>query len=93
VLIDGVSFPHPHLSGGWRDAYVKIRDFLVSDGAPFLPEMVIEMMRVWGRVIEIPVSYYRRRAGESKYSMSRWQSAKTGLTMLRLILSRRLNLS
>ena len=77
----------------WREAYVKIRDYLVSDGAPFLPEMVIEMMRVRGRVIEIPVSYYRRRAGESKYSASRWQSAQTGLRMLRLILSRRLNLS
>jgi dTDP-glucose pyrophosphorylase len=77
----------------WREAYVKIRDFLVSDGAPLLPEMVIEMMRVRGRVIEIPVSYYRRRAGESKYSASRWQSAKTGIRMLRLILSRRLNLS
>jgi dTDP-glucose pyrophosphorylase len=77
----------------WREAYVKIRDFLVSDGAPLLPEMVIEMMRVRGRVIEIPVSYYRRRAGESKYSASRWQSAKTGARMLRLILSRRLNLS
>lgn len=77
----------------WRDGYLKIRDFLVSDGAPLLPEMVIEMMRVRRRVIEIPVSYYRRRAGESKYSASRWQSAKTGLRMLRLILSRRLNLS
>jgi dTDP-glucose pyrophosphorylase len=77
----------------WRENWKKIREFMVSDGAPFLPEMVIEMMRVRGRVIEIPVSYYRRRAGESKYSSSRWQSAKTGIRMLRLILSRRLNLS
>lgn len=77
----------------WREAYVKIRDYLTSDGAPLLPEMMIEMMRVKGRVIEIPVSYFRRRAGESKYSASRWQSALTGLRMLRLIFSRRLNLS
>ena len=76
----------------WRDSYLKIRDFLVSDGAPFLPELVIEMMQARCRVIEIPVSYYRRRAGESKFSGSRWQSAKTGLRMLRLILGRRFNL-
>jgi dTDP-glucose pyrophosphorylase len=77
----------------WRDAYLKIRGFLTSDGAPLLPEMVIEMMRAKGRVLEIPVSYYRRRAGSSKYSANRWESAKTGLRMLRLIVSRRLNLS
>lgn len=77
----------------WRDAYLRIRDSLVSDDAPFLPEMIIEMMRARRRVIEIPVNYYRRRAGESKYSANRWQSARTGMQMLRLILSRRLNLS
>lgn len=77
----------------WRESYLKMRDYLTSDGAPLLPEMMIEMMRAKGRVIEIPVSYFRRRAGESKYSASRWQSARTGLHMLRLILSRRFNLS
>jgi hypothetical protein len=44
------------------------------------------------RLIEIPVNYYRRRAGESKHSTSRWQSVKTGLRMLRLIAQKRLNL-
>jgi hypothetical protein len=45
-----------------------------------------------GRLIEIPVNYYRRRSGESKHSTSRWHSAKTGLRVIRLILQKRLNL-
>jgi hypothetical protein len=47
--------------------------------------MLIEVLRMEGRLIEIPVNCYRRRAGESKHSTSRWQSIKTGLRMLRLI--------
>jgi UDP-N-acetylglucosamine diphosphorylase / glucose-1-phosphate thymidylyltransferase / UDP-N-acetylgalactosamine diphosphorylase / glucosamine-1-phosphate N-acetyltransferase / galactosamine-1-phosphate N-acetyltransferase len=77
----------------WADAWHKIRRYMTSDGAPFSPEMMIEMMRAKGRVVEIPVSYYRRKGGHSKHSASRWQSARTGLKMLRLIMSRRLNLS
>jgi dTDP-glucose pyrophosphorylase len=77
----------------WRDAYRKIREYLTRDDAAFSPEMMIEMLRVQGRVIEVPVSYYRRRGGASKHSASRWHSARTGLKMLRLILSKRLNLS
>jgi hypothetical protein len=51
------------------------------------------MIRVGGRVIEIPVSYYSRRGGESKHSGTRWHSMRTGLKMTRLILSKRLNLT
>ena len=77
----------------WRDAYVKIRDYLTRDDAAFSPEMMIEMLRVEGRVIEVPVSYYRRRGGVSKHSASRWKSLCTGFRMLGLILRKRLNLS
>jgi NDP-sugar pyrophosphorylase family protein len=77
----------------WRDAYLRIRPYLTSDAAPFSPEMMIEVVRSEGRVIEIPVSYYGRRGGESKHSSSRWQSVRTGLRMLNLILRKRLNLS
>jgi dTDP-glucose pyrophosphorylase len=76
----------------WRDAWVKIRPYLTRDDAAFSPEMMIEMLRVEGRVIEIPVSYYRRRGGISKHSASRWHSVRTGLRMLGLILKKRLNL-
>ena len=77
----------------WRDTYVKIRDYLACSDAAFSPEMMIEVLRIQGRVIEIPVSYYRRLGGTSKHSASRWHSARTGLRMLSLIIRKRLNLS
>jgi hypothetical protein len=77
----------------WRDTYVKIRPYLTRDDAAFSPEMMIELLRMQGRVIEIPVSYYRRRGGASKHSASRWHSMRTGLKMLGVILRKRLNLS
>ena len=77
----------------WRDAYRRIRPYLTRDDAAFSPEMMIEIVRSEGRVIEIPVSYYRRRGGESKHSSSRWHSMRTGFRMLNLILRKRLNLS
>lgn len=76
----------------WRDAYLRIRDYLTRDNAAFSPEMMIELLRVQGRVIEIPVSYYRRRGGESKHSASRWHSVRTGLKMLGVIFEKRFNL-
>jgi len=77
----------------WRDAYLRIRSYLTAHDASFSPEMMIEMMRAKGRVIEIPVSYYRRRGGRSKYSSSRWQNLRSAFKMLRLIFSKRFNLS
>ena len=77
----------------WRDAYLKIRDYLVCTDAAFSPEMMIEVLRVKGRLIEVPVSYYRRRGGESKHSSSRWHSVRTGLRMVNVIMRKRLKLS
>lgn len=77
----------------WRDAWRRIRGFMTRDDAAFSPEMMIEMIRAGGRVIEIPVSYHARRGGASKHSSSRWHSVRTGLKMLRLIGEKRLNLS
>jgi dTDP-glucose pyrophosphorylase len=76
----------------WRDFYRKIRPYLTEDGPAFSPEMMIEVLRMEGRLIEVPVNYYRRQAGESKHSASRWHSMRTGLTMLNLIVRKRLNL-
>ena len=77
----------------WRDAWRKIRTHVTRDDAAFSPEMMIDMIRSGGRVIEIPVSYYRRRGGESKHSGSLWHSVRTGTKMLRLIVEKRLNVS
>ena len=62
-----------------------------QDGPAFSPEMMIEVLRMEGRLIEIPVNYYRRRGGVSKHSTNRWQSMRTGSPTLRVILEKRLN--
>ena len=77
----------------WRDSYLRIRSHLYRLDAAFSPEMMIEMIRANGRVIEIPVSYYGRRGGESKHSGSLRHSIGTGLKMLSLIFRKRLNLN
>ncbi|MBI3880467.1 MAG: glycosyltransferase family 2 protein, partial [Verrucomicrobia bacterium] len=76
----------------WRDAYDRIKPYLTRDDAAFSPEMMIEVLRMEGRLIEVPVNYYRRKAGESKHSGSRWQSIRTGLKMLGLIARKWMNL-
>jgi len=75
----------------WRETYQRIRPHLGKLDAAFSPEMMIEVLRARGRVIEIPVSYYRRRGGVSKHSSSLWHSVQTGLKMVRLILEKRFN--
>ena len=77
----------------WKESYLRIRPQLTRSDAAFSPEMMIEMLRVNGRVVEIPVSYYGRRGGESKHSGSLRHSITTGLKMLGLIFKKRLNLS
>jgi NDP-sugar pyrophosphorylase family protein len=75
----------------WRDAWRTIRPWLTRDDAAFSPEMMIEMLRAEGRVIEVPVSFYRPRGEPPR--RSRWQTVRTGLTMVRLVLAKRLNVA
>jgi hypothetical protein len=74
----------------WRDVYEKIRPRLTGLGPEFSPEMMIEVLRLHRRIIEIPVSYYPRLAGESRHSASFRHLARTALRMLRLMVARRL---
>lgn len=76
----------------WRDAFLKIRPYLTRHDAAFSPEMMIEMLRSQGRIIEIPVSYYRRRGGVSKHSSNHWHGVRNAFRMIRLMLEKRLNL-
>ncbi len=78
--------------GIWKDAYIKIRDYLTSTGPEFAPEMMIEVLKARKLVIEIPVSYYPRMGGESKHSQSYWKICRTALSMLTLIFKKRFNL-
>ncbi len=77
----------------WKESYQRIRPHLTRTDAAFSPEMMIEMIRANGRVIEIPVSYYGRKGGESKHSGSLLHSVRTGMKMLGLILKKRLNIN
>lgn len=73
----------------WRESYEKIADRLVGKGPEFSPEMIIELLNTWQRVIEIPVPYHARIMGKSKFSHSFGASAKTALRMLRMIIVKR----
>lgn len=73
----------------WRDVYEKIKPRLIGIGPEFSPELMIEVLRQHRRVIEIPVSYYPRLAGESKHSGSFKHLAKTATKMLKLIFKKR----
>jgi NDP-sugar pyrophosphorylase family protein len=73
----------------WREAYQKIAKRLSGKGPEFSPEMIIELLNSWQRVIEIPVPYHARIMGRSKFSHSFFSTAKTALKMLRLIIYKR----
>ncbi|OQX63278.1 MAG: hypothetical protein B5M56_03500 [Desulfococcus sp. 4484_241] len=73
----------------WKDVYLKIRDNLHAPGPEFSPEMMIELLRARKRIIEIPISYYRRAKGVSKHSDNYFKVAKTALRMLKMIFLKR----
>jgi NDP-sugar pyrophosphorylase family protein len=72
--------------GIWKDFYNKIKDNLTAPGPEFSVEMMIEVLRTRGRIIEIPISYYKRMAGESKHSAKRIKAIKNGLKMIKTII-------
>ena len=73
----------------WKDSWLRIRDNVQGVGPELSPEMMIEVLRARGRVIEIPVSYYPRAGGVSKHSDSFWKLGRTALRMLRTIFTKR----
>ena len=54
----------------WKSTYYKIRDRLVGIGPELSPELTIEMLNSFLRVIEIPIPYHARLLGKSKFSGS-----------------------
>ncbi len=74
--------------GIWKDFYEKIKDNLGAPGPAFSVEMMIEVLKAKGRIIEIPVSYYRRSAGVSKHSDRRLKAIRNGLRMLEIIMKK-----
>lgn len=77
----------------WKQSYQKIRQVLKGNGPEFSPAMMISVLLAKQRIVEVPVSYYKRIGGESKYSKNLFWVAKTALKMLRIILMYRFRLS
>tara|TARA_Y100000588_G_scaffold351169_1_gene402791 strand:- start:2377 stop:2748 length:372 start_codon:yes stop_codon:yes gene_type:complete len=75
----------------WRSSYKEIKDNLVGDGPEFSPEMMVELLNSYLRLVEIPVHYHERALGESKISISKWHSIIVVLKMLKCILRKRWN--
>lgn len=75
--------------GIWRDAFNTIKSNLQEKGPAFSVEMMVETLKARMHVIEIPVSYYARRGGESKHSKGFKKPLKNGLKMLKLIFRKR----
>ena len=73
----------------WRTKYDKIKKNLTSDNQAFAPELTIECINNGFRVIEIPVNYYPRNMGVSKFSGTYIKSGVTALKMLKIILQKR----
>ncbi len=73
----------------WKDTYLKIKGNLCGLGPEFSPEMMIEILRARKRIVEIPVSYYKRLTGVSKHSENYFKVSKTALKMLGLIFKKR----
>lgn len=75
--------------GIWKDVYTKMKEALTSNGPEFSVEMMTEILRERRRIIEIPVSYYPRFAGESKHSKNIFKLTNTALRMFSIILKER----
>ena len=75
----------------WKSEYDSIKDNFIGTGPEFSPELMIEFLRNNKRIIEVPVSYYKRIGGASKHSDSILKIANTGFKMLKMIILKKLN--
>jgi len=73
----------------WKDTIKDIYANLSSDGPEFAPELVIELLNHWCRVVEVPITYRRRLGGRSKFSRNLLSLSYTALRMSTLICKRR----
>ena len=73
----------------WKSSYRDIEPYLNASGPEFSTEMMVAMLIARKRIIEIPVSYYKRIGGTSTHSINYYAKMKTALRMLRTCLKRR----
>jgi UDP-N-acetylglucosamine diphosphorylase / glucose-1-phosphate thymidylyltransferase / UDP-N-acetylgalactosamine diphosphorylase / glucosamine-1-phosphate N-acetyltransferase / galactosamine-1-phosphate N-acetyltransferase len=74
----------------WGSTWQRIGSGTREAGPQFSPEMICEAYRQGLRVIEVPVHYGARLAGESKHSASFSKVARTAIGMFRTICRKRL---
>jgi glycosyltransferase involved in cell wall biosynthesis len=72
-----------------RRTWERIHGRLREHGPAFSPEMMCAALQERCRVIEVPVSYCRRVAGESKHSDTFTRQLTTAWTMFRMIVRKR----
>ncbi|MBF0587953.1 MAG: glycosyltransferase [Magnetococcales bacterium] len=73
----------------WKNRYDDIKHNFISLGPDFSPELMVEFIRNNNRIIEVPVSYYRRQGGMSKHSRGFWGVFKTAWRMMVLVFKKR----
>lgn len=73
----------------WKTSYRDIEPYLNASGPEFSTEMMVAMLIARKRIIEVPVSYYKRIGGTSAHSINYYAKMKTALRMLRTCLKRR----
>ena len=73
-----------------RDTWRRIRRRARGTGPEFSPEMMVEVLHAGLRVVEVPITYHPRAAGQSKHSAGPLAVLKTASRMLRLVLAKRM---
>lgn len=74
----------------WRSTYDEIKERLMANGPEFSPEMIVEILNSYLRLVEIPVKYNERVIGQSKISTTKWRSLIVAARMMHCILSKRI---
>lgn len=75
--------------GIWKRAWQDIRGITEDHGPGFSTEMMLSMLMQRKRIIEIPVTYYKRQGGQSAHSVDYRAKTRTALKMLRVTLKQR----
>lgn len=75
--------------GIWKSTWMDIRNITQDRGPGFSTEMMIAMLMCRKRIIEIPVTYYKRQGGQSAHSVDYRAKTRTALKMMRVTLKRR----
>ncbi len=76
----------------WRNSYRDIRPFLNAAGPEFSAEMMIAMLISRKRIIEIPVTFYKRLEGKTKSSINYLAKIRNAFQILKLSLKYRFNI-